>query len=214
MTKYLFFTLCVLFFNCSSDKTEDTLVKKDSIAPSVQDTVATVGDSIKTAINWDEPDPFKIAKLEEYIASWDNRYFPMPDVSMLKRYSQIDPGYLYLTHNFDSLHAKRFTQYHETTGMEEDELNTIPCAWVQQFKTDITYTMYTCNDGGESISIRTKCPDKKVLVRLIDILYHDTENAWNSDSSQYNPIKQEAGCYYTIEENDAGGYDISYICGC
>lgn len=216
MRNQLIYLSACLFFACSSSNTEDTSIQKDTATAPMQDTVNTLSttDSITPDINWDEPDMLKLAKLKEYTADWDNTYFPLPSPSMLKRYSQIDPGYLYVARNFDSLYAKRTTGYYGDEKEHSDSHSLTECSWEQEFKTDIWYTNSTCSESGEEVVIHTNCPDKKVLVRLVDILYHATENSWNADSSKYEPIEQEAGCYFEVKKNENNGYDIKYYCGC
>lgn len=113
-----------------------------------------------------------------------------------------------LVENVDTLSARVITGHYEGSSTAES------CSWKQTFKSNISYSSSTCTESGESNTIETHCPDKKVLVRLVDVLFQSSENQWDADSTEYRPIEEEAGCYYTIKQNEDGNYTIEYYCGC
>ena len=38
--------------------------------------------------------------------------------------------------------------------------------------------------------------------------------SWNSDSTAYEPIDGEAGCYYEIKLDSVKNYMLEWYCGC
>jgi hypothetical protein len=213
MSKYALFLSAFICFNCSSTQTEETTVTKDTVQTITKNSDTAVSQNISKNIDFTAPDTLQIAKLKWYAPTWDNTYFPLPTDTILKQYPSNDQGYLYLITSFDSLSSKIYTEYYEVRGEEENNAS-IPCAWKQSFKSGMTYSVSACDESGSDYTIHTSCPDKKSLVHLADIIFHDSRNTWNEDSSKYEPIDKEAGCYYSIEKNDVGNYDIKYYCGC
>ncbi|HSY60772.1 MAG TPA: hypothetical protein VK796_02800 [Cytophaga sp.] len=196
MMRYLFLLMPFLFSNCSYFQTEEI----NTTSGVLQRT-----DSLNTEHNAVTPidlDSFKIAKLKEYSIDWDATYFPLPTPAMLKHQPSKDPGYVYISNSFDSLSYKNSTD--KETSAEA------PCSWKQKFKSGIIYSKSTCTESGTNYSIRTSSTDKKTLIRLIDMLFYDPVNDWNDDSTQYAPLSEKAGCYYSLEKNDAGYYDVVY----
>ena len=212
ISRYILFVCCIAFFNCSSEKTENTTAQKDTLAEVVQQKDSAVPVEHYLG-NMSEPDSLKISKLEFYTATWDATYFPLPSVKHLLTFSDEDPFYTYLIENFDTLSTQVITENYEIRGEEEESVAAQPCAWRQDFKSNISYSSTICSESGETSVVHTSCPDKKVLVRLVDILFHTNDNIWNADSTEYKPIEEDAGCYYSIDKNDTGTYDIKYYCG-
>jgi len=198
MLKYISFFIAVLLFSCSYLQSEESAT--DSTALNQSDSLGQSSPPM-TPIQLDS---FKITKFKEYQKDWDASYFPMPTPWMLKRTSTEDPGYVYLVNSFDSLSYKISTDKEPSSGA--------PCSWKQKFKSGITYSKSTCMESGTNYTIRTSSNDKKTLVRLIDMLFYNSVNDWNNDSTQYAPLAEKAGCYYAIEKNDSGYYDIKYSC--
>jgi hypothetical protein len=197
MIKYFLLCVPILFFNCSYLQTEETDAQ----------TFEEPGNPIDTSIHLlstDKLNAFKIAKLKEYSKNWDATYFPLPTPAMLQQQPAKDPGYIYISESFDSLSYKNSTEKERSAGS--------PCSWKQKFQSGIIYSKSTCTESGILYSITTKSNDKKTIVRLIDMLFYNSVNDWNADSTQYAPLSEKAGCYYAIEKNDFGYYDIKYSC--
>jgi len=197
MYKYFLFLSGMLFLNCSFQYNEDT-----TATTSVQnyDTAETT----THPTNFNLFDSLKITKLKEYAPIWNASCFPMPEPVILKRSVTADRGYLYLINSFDSLSSKISTEKERSAGP--------PCSWKQEFKSGITYSTSSCAESGTSYIIHTSCADKNALVRIVDIIFQNDVNDWNSDSTRYEPILENAGCYYSIEQNTDGNYDIRYSC--
>lgn len=196
MLRYVFLCIPILIISCSYLQTEETATENTvSITP---DTFAQTNHKKNSSLL----DSFKIAKLKEYQKDWDATYFPLPTPAMLKRIPKEDPGYMYIATSFDSLSYKKPTNKEPSAGA--------PCSWKQTFKSGITYSKSTCTESGTNYSIRTCSRDKKTIVRLIDMLFYDPVNDWNNDSTEYAPLSEKAGSYYTIEKNETGYYDVEY----
>ena len=198
MSKYVCLFSLLLFFSCSYPQSEETTTEHTAVEQS--DTVLYSN----PALDIHKLDSFKIAKFKEYKKDWNAAYFPLPTPWMLKRTTTEDPGYVYLVNSFDTLSYKNSTDKEPSTGP--------PCSWKQKFKSGITYSKSTCTESGTTYAIRTSSGDKKTLIRLIDMLFYNPVNDWNADSTQYAPLAEKAGCYYTIEKSDAGYYDVLYSC--
>jgi len=198
MFKYLFLLTSFLFLNCSYFQAEENIDANTVLLST--DTLEQTNHNIDVNIL----DSFKIAKFKEYKKDWDATYFPLPTPWMLKHSSTEDPGYMYLCNSFDSLSYKNST--------DKESGDETPCSWKQKFKSGITYSKSTCTESGTNYTIRTSSTDKKTLVRLVDMLFYNSVNDWNNDSTQYAPLSEKAGCYYAIEKNDNGYYDIQYSC--
>lgn len=196
MLKYLSFFIPILFFNCSYLQSEETN-EADSLVQ-YTDTMQIINYKLDAS----GLDSFKLEKLKEYAKDWDASYFPLPTPAMLTHHPSEDPGYVYLSNSFDSLSYKNSTETEPSAGP--------PCSWKQKFKSGITYSKSTCLESGTNYTIRTRSADKKTLVRLIDMLFYNSVNDWNVDSTQYVPLSEKAGSYYAIEKNDAGYYDLIY----
>ncbi|MGN6646862.1 MAG: hypothetical protein ACTHJT_10080 [Cytophaga sp.] len=147
-------------------------------------------------------DSFRVAKLREYTATWNKSCFPLPVGKFLLRTYTGDRGYDYIAANFDSLTGKKSTEKERSAGA--------PCAWKQLFKSGITYEISSCQASGAAVEIHTQCPDKTVLMRLVDILFYQAVNNWNADSTIYSPILEGPGFYYYIEKNEQGNYNLKY----
>jgi len=196
MLRYLALLSLFLFLNCSYLQTEE--IASTNTITKHTDT------SIKDHLTIDHfaLDSFKIAKLKEYAKDWNAAYFPLPTTIMLKHQPLQDPGYVYISNSFDSLSYKNST---------EKELSAEPaCSWKQKFKSGISYSKSTCSENGINYTIRTNSSDKKTLVRLIDMLFYNSVNDWNEDSTQYVPLSEKAGSYYSLEKTELGYYDIIY----
>lgn len=185
-----------MFFNCQYLQTEETHTAYST--NNVTDTI----DAIRSVITSSGLDSFKLEKLKEYAQDWDASYFPLPTPAMLKHNPTEDAGYLYISNSFDSLSYKNSTEKEPSAGP--------PCSWKQKFKSGITFSKSTCLESGTNYAIRTSCTDKKTLVRLVDMLFYNSVNDWNTDSTQYAPFSEKAGSYYSIERNDNGYYDVVY----
>lgn len=198
MLRYLFLLSSLLFFNCSYFQVEENtdantiVLDTDSIEQSIQKRSLNILDS------------FKIAKFKEYAKDWDDKYFPLPTPAMLQHQTLKDPGYLYISNSFDSLSYKNSTDKEPSAGPA--------CSWKQKFKSGISYSKSTCTESGTNYVIQTKSKDKKTLIKLIDMLFYNSVNDWNADSTQYVPLSEKAGCYYSLEKTDAGYYDVVYSC--
>lgn len=198
MLKYLLLLAPFLFFSCSYFQAEEDADTIEGL------TYPDTMDYAKYNVDLNLLDSFKIEKLKEYGKDWDATYFPLPTPVMLKRVPAEDPGYVYVSTSFDSLSYKNNTDKEPSAGS--------PCSWKQKFKSGITYSKSTCTESGTNYSISTASRDKKTIVRLIDMLFYNSVNDWNADSTHYAPLSEKAGCYYQIEKNDAGFYDIQYSC--
>ncbi len=195
MNKYILLLCGIVFLACMPQHTEKD--SATSIHNATEDTVAAT-----YATDYILFDSLKLSKLKEYAPRWNSMCFPMPEPVVLMRKPADDPGYLYLINSFDSLSAKMSTEKERSAGF--------PCSWEQSFQTGIVYSRSTCTESGTVYQIHTNCRDKKALACLIDIIFQADVNNWNSDSTQYAPILEEAGAYYSIEKNSAGNYDINY----
>jgi hypothetical protein len=198
MFKYVSFLAVLLFSNCTFQYNEDTSATTSAIQDS---------GTIETAIqptDFSLFDSLKITKLKEYAPIWNAACFPMPEPVILKRTVAADRGYLYLINSFDSLSSKISTEKERSAGS--------PCSWKQEFKSGITYSTSTCAESGTTYIMHTSCPDKHALVSIVDIIFQNDVNDWNSDSTRYEPILENAGCYYSIEQNTDGNYDLKYSC--
>lgn len=196
--RYIYVCIPILFINCSYLQSEESTTDTTS---SMQPDSIVQSSPAMTPIKLDS---FKIVKFKEYNRDWNASYFPIPTPWMLKRTPTEDPGYVYLVNSFDSLSYKISTDKEPSNGP--------PCSWKQKFKSGITYSKSTCMESGTNYTIRTSSNDKKTLVRLIDMLFYNSVNDWNNDSTEYAPLAEKAGCYYAIEKNDAGYYDLKYSC--
>lgn len=196
MLRYLALLSLLIFLNCSYLQTEE-MASTDTIT---KHTDTSIIDHF--VIDHFELDSFKIAKLKEYAKDWDDAYFPLPTPAMLKHQPLQDPGYVYISNSFDSLSYKNST--------EKEPSDEPACSWKQKFKSGIIYSKSTCIESGTNYTIRTNSSDKKTLVRLIDMLFYNSVNDWNADSTQYVPLSEKAGSYYSLEKTDAGYYDIVY----
>lgn len=196
MSKYVPLFSLFLFFNCSYLQSNETTAP-DSLVQHI-DTMEITNHTL----NPSGLDSFKIEKLKEYARDWDASYFPLPTPAMLKHNPTGDVGYVYISNSFDSLSYKNSTEKEPSAGP--------PCSWKQKFKSGITYSKSTCLESGTNYTINTHSKDKKTLVRLIDMLFYNSINDWNADSTQYIPFSEKAGAYYAIEKNDAGYYDVIY----
>ncbi len=218
MYKYLLFSLSALFVFCTSDHTADQN-PKDSVAaavavppqpaPQKKDSII----SVETA-----PDTSRIAVLKLYQSKWADACLPIPQESILLIHqdSYEEPFYTYLVSECAAITEKTTTQYYEQRGAEPDEEEKPEsCAWEQQFSNGIIYSSSYCNENGSgAISIHTRCRDKKTLVYLIDILYHDPEYVWNEDSTVYSNIDDKIpGCTYQIDKDEKGYYYVAIYCG-
>jgi len=153
-------------------------------------------------IDYTLADSFKISKLRIYSTSWNRSCFPMPMGKLLLRNYKGEAGYDYLISNFDSLTSKVSTEKERSAGM--------PCSWKQNFKAGLSYSVNSCKAGTIFYEIHTTCNDKKALIQLVDVLFSQSLNNWDADSSNYIPILEEHGNYFTIEKNDKGNYDLKY----
>ena len=156
--------------------------------------------------------------LKFYESKWGSACLPMPSESILLIHedSYEEPFYTYLISEFAAITDKHTTQYYEQRGAEPDEEEPAEvCAWEQQFSNGIIYSSSYCSEnGGGAISIHTRCRDKKTLVYLIDILYHDSDYVWNGDATVYSNVDEEIpGCTYQIDKDEKGYYYISIYCG-
>ena len=147
-------------------------------------------------------DTNKVSKLRAYASVWNNSCLRLPAGKVLLRNISGDAGYLYLVENFDTLTAKLSSEKERSAGP--------PCSWKQRFASGITYNLNKCKESGASYKIETPCTDKRVLVALVDIIFQQTLNMWNTDSTMYKPILEGAGNYYSIERNSKGTYDVLY----
>ncbi|WP_018341938.1 hypothetical protein [Cytophaga aurantiaca] len=196
MLKYASLFSVLLFFNCSYLQSEET-----NAIDSTNSIIDTM-DASRPVIVPSDLDSFKITKLKEYAKDWDGSYFPLPTPAMLQHQPKKDPGYMYISNSFDSLSYKNSTDKEPSEGT--------PCSWKQKFKSGIIYNKSTCQESGTNYVINTKSNDKKTLIRLIDMLFYNPINDWNTDSTKYAPLSEKAGSYYSLEKNDAGYYDIVY----
>ncbi|ABG57693.1 hypothetical protein CHU_0403 [Cytophaga hutchinsonii ATCC 33406] len=147
-------------------------------------------------------DTNKVLKLRTYAAGWDNTCLPIPTGKVLLRNIQGDAGYMYLTANFDSVTSK--------TSLEKERSAGAPCIWKQKFRSGIIYSINSCKASGANYKIETPCTDKKTLIALVDVIFQQTLNMWDADSSNYKPILEGPGNYYSIQKNTKGTYDLLY----
>jgi len=199
MLKYSPLLLSLLFINCSFWQNE-----KDA---SIEDGTQIVSSDSSTEawhknIDYTLADSFKVDKLRTYSASWNSACLPMPIGKFLLRNYQGEPGYDYLVSNFDSLTSKVSTEKEKSAGT--------PCSWKQKFKSGFSYSTNSCKEGSATYEIHTECTDKRALIQLIDVLFYRSLNSWDSDSSNYAPILEGPGSYFSIEKNDKGFYDVEY----
>lgn len=194
MLKYLFI-LSGAFLSCTNWGNNEAASAQYS--PDIDTTSIT-----HTTIDYMLADSFRVAKLREYTPAWNKSCFPLPVGKFLLRAYAGDRGYDYIAANFDSLTPKIST--------EKERSAEAPCSWKQTFQSGITYEISSCQASGATIEIHTQCRDKIALVRLVDILFYQTVNNWNADSSTYSPILEGPGSYYYIEKNEQGNYNLKY----
>lgn len=168
----------------------------------LKETIDSSGDLWLKNIDYTLADSFKISKLKYYSNTWNEECFPMPVGKLLLRNYQGEAGYDYLTSNFDSSTSKISTEKERSAG--------IPCSWKQNFKSGFIYAVNNCIEGSTSYEINTSCTDKQALVRLVDVLFYKNVNNWDVDSSNYSPILEGHGDYFSIEKNHNGSYDLKY----
>ncbi|MGN6646893.1 MAG: hypothetical protein ACTHJT_10235 [Cytophaga sp.] len=212
MYKYLFFSLSALFVFCTSDHTTEQNPKDSAATATVLPENAPQKDSLISVETG--PDTNRIAVLKFYKSKWANACLPIPQESILLIHqdSYEEPFYTYLVSEFAAITEKQTTQYYEQQGDESnEEKETEACAWEQQFSNSIIYSSSYCSDtGGGAVTVNTRCRDKKTLIYLVDILYHDQDYMWNSDSSVYANVDEDIpGSTYQIEKNERGYYYVA-----
>lgn len=199
MFNYQFLFLSLLCFACNFEQNnEQEFIEKSTLKTAIDSS----GELWRKNIDYTLSDSFKISKLRHYSDSWNNSCFPMPMGKLLLRNYQGEAGYDYLRTNFDSLTSKVSTVPERSAGM--------PCSWKQKFKGGFSYAVNNCKAGTTSYEIHTVCTDKQALVRLVDVLFYKNVNIWDADSSNYTPILEGHGSYFSIERNDKGSYDLKY----
>ncbi len=197
MKKLFFFYLILFFSSCTFFESEKVQLEEQSHYIS-QDTLSIFSNKSEHLL----ADTNKVLKLRAYAADWNNACFPIPSGKVLLRNVQEEAGYLYLTTNFDTLTSKKSLEKERSAGA--------PCIWKQVFRSGITYSTNNCKASGASYKIETACTDKKTLTALVDIIFQQTLNMWDADSSNYKPILEGPGNYYSIQKNPKGTYDLLY----
>jgi len=129
-----------------------------------------------------------------------------------------DEIYWYLITNLDSIAPKHVIE--KTMAYDEYEMIT---KWEQHFTKDINYVKYEGIESGTTTYLFSHCKNKAEFFKTIapiiefqklDSTYYNPEMSWNYDSTQYESIEGEAGCYYEIKKDSVENYMLEWYCGC
>lgn len=122
----------------------------------------------------------------------------------------VEPIYLYLTQNYDSLGAKFDLK---TDEYEADYV----CSFKQKFGSDILFEINSCGEGGSGIDIAIPKTENKFITTWIEDIYKSSAteliNVWNEQMTKYYPEDEGAGCYYEIKQEENRTV-ITTFCGC
>ena len=147
--------------------------------------------------------------------SLKQNYFKIDDTTTNYAYDEV---YWYLITNLDSLESRQIIE----KQMVFDEYEMIT-KWSQRFSNEVTYSKHEYVESGVRTYLYTHCKNKVVFFQTIspiiefqelDSTYYNPEMSWNKDSTRYEPISQEAGCYYEIKKDSVENYMLEWYCGC
>jgi hypothetical protein len=134
-----------------------------------------------------------------------NDALPMPESEFLsRRDTMTEVGYNYLLENF-KLEKKIPLKYYS-------DCKTCICAWEAHFSNHTLYQYTDCNENGFEVNISFNHAGKNELYQLVNNLFSDPNNSWNSDSTLYQSLDGAAGCYYRIISSQ-GVNSLLYFCG-
>lgn len=88
------------------------------------------------------------------------------------------------------------------------------CGTISLFDNGVRYSVSNCNEIGWDMSLKTHCHNRDIPYYIINGIFTDPSNVWNTDSTLYEPADGGAGCYYHIEMEKDGYYSIYGHCGC
>lgn len=122
----------------------------------------------------------------------------------------IDVFYVYLSIHFDSISEKQVEKVDPYWG---------PVEWNQTFSNDILYYHRDFVEIGSSGEIQTHCSERSdfynVFTELIEFNQPESTKAfWKHDSTSYEPVNNDVGCYYKIGTDSLGFYWLKWYCGC
>ncbi|MBN4071008.1 hypothetical protein JYT72_00730, partial [Crocinitomix catalasitica] len=153
---------------------------------------------------------------------------PMPDSAYLKW--RDDPSkeddlkmkyrgcqvYYYLVTHLDTIAEKKIIQARVRWGEE---------IWEQEFENGVSYRFSNVGSGQVG-SLKTCCTNRSLFLRVmaaVILITYEKELAearpeinhiWKADSSRYEPIGQEAGCYYKVKREKDSTMSMNWYCGC
>ena len=121
----------------------------------------------------------------------------------------LDEIYLYLEMALDTVSSKHFySSPYSSTSL----------VWGQEFENGIYY-LYEELESGGGIEIWTHCRDKDAFFHAIDLVVNEEiekeeSYGWNTLHTEYGPLDDGAGCYYTLETDSLGYCHLTSYCGC
>ncbi len=95
-----------------------------------------------------------------------------------------------------------------------DDCDSCICSWEAEFEEGIFYKYFDCDEAGYEININFELEDltKQNMVDLINHLFEDPNNSWNSDTTRFEPKNADAGCYYELNKKGKF-FHLKYYCG-
>ncbi len=130
---------------------------------------------------------------------------PIPSNSFLKQMKYLeDPELKYL--------EKHFGKGKQNILKRDWESKKI-CASVYTFNNGIIYKSNNCSESGLENEIKFIGYNKNEIVKFVEWFFKTEYKGWNKSKTIYEPIENDAGCYFEIIETKKIVV-LKYNCGC
>lgn len=153
-----------------------------------------------------------------------NELFLLPEPNIRQLRKQVASAqnkeviYHYLINHYLPTSEKKDLEFLEYN----DWKSASPCAFKQEFKSGIKYSVFECKEaGGISVELELPRMNRKLLMNWIEKIdevdkineANTPPNVWKESNSKFEPEDAVPGCYYRIEERKNTTL-VNLYCGC